>query len=342
MVQHFIWQSRGVLSLTLGDCPSSFGRLAMNINHYCPVSVITQFHEQCDCTKTDSKACLLVSDQLPHMLRTLMATSQQGGRELAESSFKVDVLDTFPKQSIEIRLGDCVVPIYIRKLLDPFTLLYGLTSLEIKGAVNQEYQRWVISSAKEPEPTVAGILNAALVIRDRGDEAFEKQQFDLSLSLYRSALREFQDNRHWTDKTRDFIDGEFTSMEVRYAMVIFQYKLQCSLAAALLKVKDFQKATEHAKVAIELINPIKTPPLQWSRFWRKKIRGVSPFYSGALAYEGLGDFNRALFGMGGAVTNRPSNERYVEEYKRLEMEMEKRGIEPTTHPGGKGTSWWAE
>ena len=34
------------------------------------------------------------------------------------------------------------------------------------------------------------------------------------------------------------------------------------------------------------------------------------------------------------------NKVYAEEYKRLEAEMEKWGVEATTHQFGKGTNWW--
>lgn len=40
-------------------------------------------HEQCDCTKVRSKTCRLVREQLPNLLYTLRATSQQGNQELA-------------------------------------------------------------------------------------------------------------------------------------------------------------------------------------------------------------------------------------------------------------------
>lgn len=39
--------------------------------------------EQCDCTKVRSTTCLLVREQLPSLLCTLRATSQQGNQELA-------------------------------------------------------------------------------------------------------------------------------------------------------------------------------------------------------------------------------------------------------------------
>lgn len=138
----------------------------------------------------------------------------------------------------------------IRTLLDPFKLLYEVESLEIIGKVNEEYKESVISSATQPEPTVAEIINVALAMKQRGDEAIRKRQFDLSLSLYTAAICELQVNRYWIESTGDLTTGEYAGMSTPHAVRMFKIRIHSSLAAALVKVGKYRRATDHAREAI--------------------------------------------------------------------------------------------
>ena len=311
----------------------------MNIDHYCPVSYTTDDHRQCDCTKVDSKACLLISDQMPNLLRTLRATSQQGDRELAKSSFTILSFDKLKAASMQTQPRTSFVPASTRNLLDPFKLLYGLEALHIIGIESTEYKQSIVSSATQPEPTVAAIIEAASAIQVKGDEAFHKQQFSLSLSLYKSALREFQVNRHQAEYTGKLSTGKYTGLSTPHAVRSFQIHIHRNLTLAYFSVGEYQRATEHAFAAIkhdidrEAPEPEQGLPLS-------RDGAAVPFFWGGLAYEGLGDLNRALYGVGEATFHHHENEMYKDEYKRLEAEMEKQGVEATTHQFGKGTNWW--
>ena len=340
IVRHILWESLGALSVGLGDYPSSNGRIAVDIEHYCLVSATADHHGQCDCTKVDSQACLLISDQLPNLLRTLRATSQQGNQELASSSFRNFMLGTLDELSlIETDPNPSVIPASTRNLLDPFKFLYGLESLDIFGIVNNEYKQSVVSSATQPEPTVAEIIEAASAIQVKGDEAFQKKQFDLSLSLYQSALREFQINRHWAEYTGDLTTGKYASLSTPHAVRSFQIHIHRNLTRAFFQVGNFQRAYEHAFVAIKHGINYEVPEAEQGLPLSRE--GVAiPFFWGGRACEELGDLNRALYGVGEAMFHDHDNKMYADEYKRLEVGMEKRGVEATMHEYGKGTNWW--
>lgn len=337
-VRHFIWLSQGVLSLTLRDCIGSFGRIVMDVNHYCRIPSTTASHERCDCMKVCSKTCVLVLEQLPNLLRTLRATSQQGTQELASSSFLITIFDILDQQSMEIQRQN---PTAIQSLLDPFKLLHAVEFLDINGPVNEKYKRSVIASARQPEPTVAEIITAASAIEEKAEEAFREEQFDLSLSLCQSALREFQVNRYWPEYTGKITTGEYAGLSTPEAVRLFKVRIHQNLALAFLKAGQFQKAIGYAKEAIRY-GIASEVPVEEGRFLVTQDVLAIPFHWGGLAYEGLGDLNRALYGIGEALHHSPESSwfEHEREYKRLEAEMEKQGIVPATHSNGKGTSWY--
>lgn len=310
----------------------------MDVNHYCKISSTTAPHEQCHCTKVCSKTCVLVLEQLPDLLRTLRATSQQGNQELASSSFLVKIFDILDQQSMKTQQQN---PTAIQSLLDPFKLLHAVDFLDIDGPVNEKYKQSVIASARQPEPTVAEIITAVSAIQTKAEEAFHEEKFDLSLSLYKSALRDFQVNRHWSEYTGQITTGDFAEMSTPDAVRWFKIRIHQQLAHASLKVGDFQKAIGYAKEAIRY-GVIEEVPEEEQGFMVPKAMAAIPFYWGGLAYEGLGDLNRALYGVGEALYHCPEDKwyEYEREYKRLEAEMKKQGIVPATHSNGKGTSWY--
>ena len=338
-VRHMLWESRGVLSLAVGDYPSPFADTVMDIEHYCPIAYGTDYHRQCDCTKADTKGCLLIGDQMPNLLRTLRATSQQGDRELAESSFRILSFDTLKDASMPILPSASFVPASTRNLLDPFKLLYRLEAMRIMGIGSNEYKQSIISSATQPEPTVAAIIEAASAIQTKGDEAFQKQQFPLSLSLYKSALREFQVNRHQSDYTGNLTTGKYTGLSTPHAVRSFQIHIHRNLTRAFFSVGEYRRATEHAFAAIKHDIEHEAPEAEQGLPLSRDGAAV-PFFWGGLAYEGLGDLNRALYGVGEAMFHHCENGLYADEYRRLEAEMERRGVEVRTHQFGKGTNWW--
>lgn len=337
-VRHFLWLSQGVLSLTLRDCISSFGRIVMDVNHYCTINSTTASHEQCGCTKVHSKTCVLVLEQLPNLLRTLRATSQQGTQELASSSFLIEIFDIPDQQSMETQQQN---PTAIQSLLDPFKLLHAVDFLDINGTVDEKYKRSVIASARQPEPTVAEIITAISAIEKKAKEAFRAEQFDLSLSLCQSALREFQVNRYWPEYTGQITTGDYAEMSTPDAVRWFKIRIHQALACASFQVGQFEKAIGYAKEAIRYGINEEVPDEEQGFTVHPAVVAIL-FYWGGLAYEGLGDLNRALFGVGEALYHCPENKwyDYEGEYKRLEAEMERQGIVPATHSYGKGTNWY--
>ena len=311
----------------------------MEINHYRPQSQSTDNGHDCSCTGFST--CLLVSDQLPNFLRLLRAYSQQGDRSFARGSFSVRIFYHFNQVATQYQPAFSSIHPRLRNLLDPFKLLYEVENLHIKGKVNEQYKQSVVSSATQPEPTVAEIINAASAIKIRGDEAFLKHEFDLALSLYTSALSEIQVNHYRLEYTGDLTTGDYAGMSTAHAVRTFKIRIHANLAAALVKVGEYRRATDHAREAIKQIITRQTPREEWQGLHVRAADGAKPFLWGGLAYEGLGDLNRAIYGVGGgALAHCPGNKRLEKDYRRLEEEIEKRGIEPRIHEFGKGTNWW--
>ena len=181
----------------------------------------------------------------------MRAASQQGDQELARSSFTNIMFGTLDDLSIDFLPGTSFIPASTRNLLDPFKLLYGVESLHILGIVNEEYKQSVVSSATQPEPTVAEIIEAASAIEVKGDEAFQKQQFDLALSLYESALRDFQVNRHRDEYTGELTTGKYAGLSTPHAVRSFQTYIHRNLTRAYFEAGEFQRAIDHAFTAIK-------------------------------------------------------------------------------------------
>ncbi len=313
----------------------------MKVKHHCPITWPLEDHEKRICTKLKSITWLLVSDELPNMLRTLMAYSQQGDRALARSSFRVYVYNKIGQWDTETEPGPRSVHPRIRNLLDPFKLLYEVASLEIKGSVSQEYKQSVISSATQPEPTVAAIITTAFAIKTQGDEAYHKHQFDLALSLYTSAISDIQVNHYWAEYTGSLTTGEY-AISIPRAVRLAKIRLHSNLAATLVKVGEYRRAIDHAKEAIKHIVTPVTSPEEWEGLSFSDCDRAKPLLWGGLAYEQLGDLNRAIYGVGEACWHDPKDKRLVDEYERLEGEMVRQCVIPTAHAFGKGTNWWID
>lgn len=311
----------------------------MDVYHYCKIRSNNTSHEQCGCLKVCSKTCVLVLEQLPDLLRTLRATSQQGSQELASSSFLIKVFDTRDQQSMETQQQRSTA---IQSLLDPFKLLHAVAFLDIDGPVDKEYKRSVIANTRLPEPTVAEIITTVSAIKIKADDAFLERQFDLSLSLYQSALREFQVNRHWPEYTGQITSGPYAGWSIPDAVRWFKIRIYQCLSYTSCTVGHFQRAIGYAKEAIRYGIDSEVPEEERGLLVPQAVIAI-PFYWGGLAYEALGDLNRALYGVGEALYHSPESKwfPYERDYKRLEAEMERQGIVPATHSNGKGTSWYS-
>ena len=285
-------------------------------------------HEQCcDFTKGNSKACLLVSDQLPNFLRTLRA-NRSHGLGLGRNSFSINIFDTFNTQSLQTQLGVSLVPVRIRSLLDPFTILYGVEFLGIEGMVDEEYKQAIIASATQPEPTIAEIITAASAIETRGDEAFRKQQFNLSLSLYTSAIRDFQVNLV-AGYSGILTTGKYAGMSIPNALRSFSISLHSNMAAALVKTGEYKKAIRYATATLKHIYILDTPQKEWLELCSNRFEVAIVFFWGGLAFEGIGDIDRALYGLENAMNRHPENESFAKEYVRLMAKNRIQGTEST-------------
>ena len=268
----------------------------------------------------DSQTALLVSDQLPNLLRAIRVCGNQSQDELPETSFSVNIFGNTFEKSAEAQPSPLSVSPRIRLLLDPFTLLYGVGALEIKGTMNEEYKGSVISSARQPEPTTAKIITAALAMKNKGDEAFHQEQYDHSLSFYRLAIREVQVNHHPGTYTGSLNAIGFTGMSTEHAANIFIVRLQSALAAALVKVGEYERAVEYANLSLDGATAASHAGCA-SRYERATVS----FWLG-LAWEGLGDVDEAIGAMQLALEYCPEDKDFERELDRLMTKMSK--IEP--------------
>ena len=235
----------------------------MKINHYSPEPWVSSSlcNEFCTCKRFGSETALLVSDQLPNLLARIKTYGKQSNRELKITSFSVEILGNMFENSAEWPAETQPKPLSVsprmRLLLDPFTLLYGVKSLMIEGQVNEEYKRSVVSSAMQPEPTTAEIITTALGIQNRGDEAFHEEQYDRSLSLYTSALREVQVNHRPGSYTGALELTEYAGMKIEYAVDLLMVTLQVKLAGTLVQLGEFSRALDSIDLASEVLDDVK-------------------------------------------------------------------------------------
>lgn len=338
----------------------------MDVFHHCPGVVHRPCKRNCGCSEIVPTTCLPVGEQMPDLIRTWRAYSQHHSWKAGDSFFSVNVLDSTYQWFTETQLGFLAVPPHIRNLLEPFKLFYNVKSLVIYGTVDSEYKRSVISSAKQPEQTAAEIITSASVIKERGDEAFLKEQFGLSLSLYTSAIREFHVDWKRADYTGVIRIGEFANISTPHAVRLFKFRLHANLAASLVKVGEYPRAILHAKASVNQVNS-EYLPAQEMGLYIPAGEIAAPFFWGGLAYEGFGDLNRAICGVGNAVfySGLPhyptevdemivkreerfepyikkqgcytSAENAVSEYERLQAEIERQGVVLKYYKHGKGT-----
>ena len=289
----------------------------MRIDHHCSEewSLDDRCDTNCICKRFRSETSLLVSDQLPNLLRTIRAYSNQSDQEISETSFSVNIFSNPFEKTVEWPANPQTnlpsVSPRARLLLDPFTLLYGLKSLEIKGAVNEEYKRSVVSSARQPEPTAASIITAALAMKTQGDEAFYQGQYNRSLSLYRLAIGEVRVNHRPGRYTGTLNAIEFAGMSTEHAVGLFIIRLHSQLAAALVKMGDYERALEYA---YDSLHDAEDGP--YEDLDTDHECGTAHYWLG-LSSEGLGDVTDALEEMEEALQYVPSNADFKKEHKRL-------------------------
>ena len=249
----------------------------------------------------------------------------QGNHDITGTSFSANIFNnTFgnpAKWPAETRPDLISVPHHVRLLLDPFTLLFGLKYLNIKGTVNEEYKRSVVSSARQQEPTTAQIITAALAMKIRGDEAFHQAQYDRSLSLYQRAIEEVQVNQRPGIYTGTLNASESAGMNTENAVRLFIVRLQSNLAAALVKIGEYERAAQHAELSLE--STIE----DWDKGSNTPYESAMAYFWLGLANEGLGNVDEALVELEGAVHFCPENEEFVKEYERLETKIEKQKMD---------------
>ena len=324
---HELWKLDDVLFLTLQDSAMSFSHCAAKINHHCRDSrdSVLWCERACTCRTLKFKTGLLVRDQLPLLLRMIRAHSKQECDEFPGGTFSVDICGNKfgnpAKWPAKTRPNPLPVSPHVRLLLDPFTLLCGVKCLRIKGTVNKEYIRSVVLSARKPEPTTTQIITTALAMRTRGDEAFHQGQYDRSLSLYQHAIGEVQVNHSPGIYTGTLNAIEFAGMSTECAMSLFMSRIQLKLAAAFVKVGEYERAAEYADLILDQISGPWTPGSD------NAYKGATAYFWLGLADEGLGNVDQALVELQGAVELCPENEEFVKEYERLETKIEKQKME---------------
>lgn len=121
---------------------------------------------------------------------------------------------------------------------------------------------------------------------------------------------------------------------------VSKIRFHSNLAATLVKVGEYRRAIDHAKEAIEHIVTPVTSPEEWEGLSFSDCDRAKPLLWGGLAYEQLGDLNRAVYGVREACFHDPKDKTLVDEYERLEGEMVRQCVIPTAHAFGKGTNWW--
>ena len=97
----------------------------------------------------------------------------------------------------------------------------------------------------------------------------------------------------------------------------FGISLHSNMAAALVKTREYKKAIKYARATLRCIYSLDTPQKKLLGLYPNRFEVAIAFFWGGLAFEGLGDINRALYGLENATNRHPENESFAKEYGRL-------------------------
>lgn len=140
-----------------------------------------------------------------------------------------------------------------RQLLEPFTLLSSARNCQIHGPINSEYKASILLQVSRQDWTLEGVLQKIGSLIAEGKDAFLDSRFFSAIDIYGSALKEVAFRSCVLRSTRLVYEGEFAGQTCTTMTRYLIWKLCSNIAAAYLKLHQWQNAFDWAFYGVDRV-----------------------------------------------------------------------------------------
>ena len=246
----------------------------------------------------------------------LLATRQQACRRrdfdtmvhLERAMLLVDVLHTTDQRNGS---KECLIPA-AQRLLEPLCCLHNIGLVIIEGPVPKPYTEMITQRIQRQAPRAQDVILSTSALKDQGDAAFFKKEFNSAILMYKTALDQLFPGSQGSRRDEYMAAGRYTGAPIGRVKNMLEHRLHLGLAKASFQLREYEMAHHWTSIIIE--GPHDSYK-QLSQTW---------YYRG-LASNELGEVYRAYREMRRAHLMQPNDPKILSEMAVLSrvLKMEK-------------------
>jgi len=184
-----------------------------------------------------------------------------------------------------------------RKLLEPFGLVKGLNDVQVQGEHYDSVEKTMRDIMAVPYPKVETCLEEATRLKDEGNEALKKGQYQDALRLYREAFLQImivcQGRRRsiWGDAYFQVQcrGGQFNEQNAQLVRLVLRIRLVSNTVMAYLKLEDYEEAIFWGMRTINLLQLNMDGDDHHILDFPGAAETGKIYYRTAIAYKAIGD-----------------------------------------------------
>ena len=193
-------------------------------------------------SNSPAKDCLICLDQLSTLCEGLLMYNGKFD-ELTRGTMTFN-LNIFGYSSDEESIRKTLPMSTQRQLLEPFTMLSSTRDCQIDGPIDSEYKASILLQVSRQDVTVVGYLQKIGSLMAEGKQAFLDSRFSSAINAYGSAFKEMLLRPHTLHLDEIIHEGEFAGQTSAMLQGYLHWKLCSNIAAAYLKLHQWQNALD--------------------------------------------------------------------------------------------------
>lgn len=195
---------------------------------------------------------------------------------LERTMLLVDVLHTTDQRN---GAKECLIPA-AQRLLEPLCCLHDIGLVIIEGPVPKSYTEMITQRIQRQAPRAQDVILSTSALKDQGDAAFLKEEFNSAIVMYKAALDQLYPGSQGARRDEYMAAGRYTGTPIGKVKNQLEHRLYLGLAKANFRLKKYEMAHHWTSIIIE--GPHDSNK-QLSQMW----------YCRALASNKLGEVYRA-------------------------------------------------
>ena len=204
----------------------------------------------------DRPRSMIACDDLLDFCRIfLLATRQQACRRrdfdtmvhLERTMLLVDVLHTTDQRN---GANVCLTPA-AQRLLEPLCHLHNIGLVVIEGSVPKSYIGMITQRIQRQAPRAQDVILSTSALKDQGDAAFLKGEFDSAIASYKTALDQLYPGSQGSRRDEYMAAGRYTGVPIGRVKNLLEHRLHLGLAKANFHLQKYEMAHHWTSIIIE-------------------------------------------------------------------------------------------